>query len=120
MSPPNSRKIPPTRPHPSSISAADYPALRSFLRGYFHQDTKDEYGSIEEAVQEFCGDASSDERAAVAKEWSRFMDQIRGKPLEEVNQILTGPLGSSRILSGEDFDRISAVLSTKSRKPGPH
>ena len=116
----NSRKIPPTGPQPSSISAADYPALRSFLRGYFHQDMKDEYGSPGEAVQEFCDDASTDERAAVAKEWSRFLDQTKGKPLEEINRILTGPLGSSCILSSEDLDRISTVLSRKSREPGPH
>ena len=115
MTPQNSKG-----PQSATITAADYPALRSFLRGYFHQDMKDEYGSPEEAVQEFCADAIPDERAAVAKEWSRFMDQTKGKPLEEINRILTGPLGSSCILSGEDLDRISATLSTKSRKPGPH
>ena len=115
----NSRKIPPTGPQSAAITAADYPALRSFLRGYFHQDMMDEYGSPEEAVREFCADASADERTAVAQEWSRFMDRTKGKPLEEINRILTGPLGSSCVLSGEDLARISAVLST-SRKPGPH
>jgi len=104
---------------PSDFSAADYPALRSFLRGYFHQDMKDEYGSAEEALREFCADASPDERAAVAKEWSRFVDETKGVLLQEINRILTGPLGSSCILSAEDLERISAVLSRTGRRPGP-
>ena len=79
--------------NPAAISAADYPALRTFLRGYFHQDMKEEYGSPEEAVREFCDDASTEERAAVAKDWSRFIEQTKGRPLEEINRILTGPLG---------------------------
>jgi hypothetical protein len=110
----------PKGPQSATITAADYPALRSFFRGYFHQDMKDEYGSPEEAVREFCDDACTDERAAVAQEWSRFVAQTKGKPLDEINRILTGPLGSSSILSGEDLELISAVLSRKSREPGPH
>jgi contact-dependent growth inhibition (CDI) system CdiI-like immunity protein len=113
-----------TTPHPkgpqaAAITAADFPALRTFLRGYFHQDMKDEYDTPEEAVREFCADASTDERNAVAKEWSRFMDQTKSKPLQEINRILTGPLGSSCILTSEDLERISAVLSRTSGKPGP-
>jgi hypothetical protein len=106
----------PKGPQPAAVTAADYPALRSFLRGYFHEDMKDEYGSPKEAAQEFCSDASADERAAVADEWSRFMDKTKGKPLEEINRILTGPLGSSCILSGEDLEKISAALSKTSKK----
>jgi len=112
--------LPPKDRPPAAITGADFPALRSFLRGYFHQDMKDEYGSPEEAVREFCADASTEERAAVAKDWSRFIERTKGKPLEEINRILTGALGSSCILTGEDLDRISAALSRTSRKPGPH
>jgi hypothetical protein len=90
-----------------------------FLRGYFHQDMKDEYDSPEDAIREFCADASSEERTAVAKDWSSFLAQTKGKPLEEINRVLVGPLGSSCILSGEDLRRISAVLSRRSGKPGP-
>ena len=39
------------------ISGANFPALRSFLRGYFHEDMADEYGSPEEAADAFCEDA---------------------------------------------------------------
>ncbi|MGO9087346.1 MAG: contact-dependent growth inhibition system immunity protein [Candidatus Sulfotelmatobacter sp.] len=106
-------------PSATAFAAADYPALRSFLRGYFHQDMKDEYGSAEEAVREFCADASGDERVAVAEEWSRFVDTTKGQPIEAINRILTGPLGSSYILTPEDVQRISALLfrcTNKSKK----
>lgn len=110
----------PKGPHAAAITAADFPALRTFLRGYFHQDMKDEYDTPEEAVREFCADASAEERNAVAKEWSRFVDQAKSKSLEEINRILTGPLGSSIILTSEDLERISAALSRTSSKSGPH
>jgi hypothetical protein len=103
----------------SDFSAADYPALRSFLRGYFHQDMKDEYGSAEEAVREFCADAAPDERAAVAREWTRFVDQTQGRPLEEINRILTGPLGGSHLLTSEEMQEITAVLASVLRRRGP-
>ena len=98
------------------IAIENYPALRSFLRGYFHQDMKDEYGSAEEAVREFCQDASAEERAEVASEWSRFVAATQGQLLEQINKALTGVLGSSYRLSAEDIQRISAVLAAGDRK----
>lgn len=100
----------PKKPGVTTVSAADFPALRTFLRGYFHQDMKDEYGSPAEAVQEFCEDASPQERAAVAKDWSRFVDQTKGQSLDEINRHLTGALGSSYSLSADDFQQITALL----------
>jgi hypothetical protein len=92
------------------ISAADFPALRSFLRGYFHQDMKDEYGSAAEAVREFCEDASPEERAAVSRDWTRFMDQTKGQLVEQINRHLTGTLGSSYSVTAEDLQQITALL----------
>jgi hypothetical protein len=112
---PATTEPPAAKPVPVAISAADFPALRSFLRGYFHQDMKEEYDSAEEAVREFCEDASSDERAEVAENWSRFLAQTKGQPLASVNRILTGPLGSSCILTEEDVRKVSAVLSRFTR-----
>ena len=98
------------------LSVEDFPALRSFLRGYFHQDMKDEYGSPEEAAREFCKDASAEKRSAVAEEWTRFLARTKGQPLEEMNRILTGPLGSSYSLTRHDVEGVSAVLSQSPRK----
>jgi hypothetical protein len=103
----------PKKPAAPPISAADFPALRSFLRGYFHQDMKDEYGSPEEAVREFSADASPEERNAVAQEWSRFLEYTSGQPIEEINLVLTGPLGSSCLLTREDLERITATITRK-------
>jgi hypothetical protein len=116
----NHPKHPEKSPHAakdaSSFSAADFPALRSFLRGYFHQDMKDEYGSAEEAVREFCRDADVEERAAVAREWSKFLDQAKSHPLEQVNRILTAQLGSSYSLTAADLTQITTILH-EAQKP---
>lgn len=111
--------IAPTTPKPpkaESFSAAEYPDLRSFLRGYLHEDMKDEYGSPEEAAREFCSDASGEEHAAVAEQWSRFLAQTRGQTMEDINRILTGPLGSAYALTEEDVPKLSAVFSPPARK----
>ena len=54
------------------INAADFPALHSFLRGYFHEDVADEYGTPAEAADQFCEDAETDERIPVAREWQQL------------------------------------------------
>lgn len=99
--------------HPDNkdaISAAQFPALRNFLRGYFHQDMKDEYGSAADATRAFCKDASAADLAALSSEWSRFIQQTKGMPLDQINQILTGPLGSSYALQTADLKAISTIL----------
>lgn len=103
------------KPMPNSLSGERYSALRNFLRGYFHQDMKDEYGSAEKAARQFCSDAGSEERAAVAKQWLEFINQTREQPLDEVNRRLTGSLGSSYSLSRDDLDRVSAVLQSSQK-----
>lgn len=96
------------------FSAADYPALRSFLRGYFHQDMKEEYGTAEEAVREFCEDSEEKERAEVAKQWAQFLDGTRGKSIDEINRLLTRELGSSYALTPETMQQMSTLLNSSS------
>jgi len=112
LNPPNPKKAKPTA---QSFSAADFPELRSFLRGYFHQDMKDEYGSPAEAAREFCSDASGEERSAVAEQWARFMTQTAGQSTEQINRILTGPLGSSHALTDEELQQVSAVFKARKK-----
>lgn len=92
------------------ITAANFPALRSFLRGYFHEDMADEYGTLEEAAQQFYEDADPDERKAVATEWNRFLALSRGQPLITINKLLSEKLGSACRLASEDVDKISRAL----------
>ena len=111
----------PPRPKKSpASSAADYPALQSFLRGYFHQDMKDEYDSAEEAVREFCAQASTEERATVAREWAQFVGQTKGESLQEINRILTGPLGSSQLLTSEEMQSVTKILNQAPPRRAPH
>lgn len=99
------------KPSPNKPSAADYPALRSFLRGYFHQDMKDEYGSAEEAAREFWQDADAEERSAVAREWTRFQAGMKDSPLEEFNRVLTRELGSAYSLTTDSIQNISSIFA---------
>lgn len=93
------------------IDGAHFPALRAFLRGYFHEDMAEEYGSTEEAVRQFCEDADSGERKAVEAEWKRFMEQTHGQPLKTVNELLTRSLGSSCTLATpEELLKISEAF----------
>ena len=52
---------------PPEISSADFPALRDFLRGYFHEDVVDEYGSAEAAARQFCEDADAQQRTGLTE-----------------------------------------------------
>ena len=62
------------------ITTENFPALHTFLRGYFHEDVADEYGTAPEAADQFCEDADSDERIPVAREWQRVVDLMEGQP----------------------------------------
>ena len=95
--------------HPAGeISAADFPALREFLRGYFHQDMVDEYGSAEGAARQFCKDADAGQRKAVAEEWARLLS--RAATLTTLNEALTKKLGSASALEQDEANKISAVF----------
>jgi CdiI immunity protein len=98
-----------TKKETPQISAADFPALRDFLRGYFHQDLADEYGSAKGAAEQFRQDADEAQRKALTEEWARFLVRMRGQPLGAINHALAS-LGSACILSQSDLDGVSKVL----------
>jgi len=95
------------------ITPATFPALRSFFRGYFHEDMADEYGTLEEAVRTFCEDADTDERKTVAGEWNRFVAQTKGQSMTAINKIMTEKLGSACRLKPEDIEMISLAFEGK-------
>jgi CdiI immunity protein len=90
----------------------EFPALRNFLRGYLHQDMKDEYGSVGEAARAFWTDATDEERTAVAREWKKFRELTKDRPRQQVQRILT-TLGSSQLLRAEDIEALSAGFATE-------
>jgi hypothetical protein len=93
------------------VNAAAFPALHTFLRGYFHEDVADEYGTPLEAAEQFCEDAETDERVAVAKEWTQLMQLLQGRPVVEINQALTTKLGGAVRLSEEEVQQVSGVFT---------
>jgi CdiI immunity protein len=88
-----------------------FPALRAFMRSYLHQDFSEEYGSAVGAAKAFRDDATTEEVAAVVKEWREFLLVARGKALDEVNALLAGKLGSAwRVGSLAEIDGMSEAL----------
>ena len=92
------------------ISAAEFPALRDFVRGYFHQDLPDEYGSPEAATRQFLNDADEPQRKALHEEWAKFLLRMKNQPLKIINQALTRELGSAIVLNQADLEGVSKVL----------
>ncbi len=93
------------------INPAAFAALRAFLHGYFHEDVADEYGTPVDAAQQFCEDADTDERTAVAQEWTHLMQVLQGRPPAEINQALTGKLGGAVRLKEEELQQVSEIFA---------
>lgn len=93
------------------INSANFPALRAFLHGYFHEDVADEYGTPVDAAEQFCEDADTDERVSVAQEWTHLMQLLHGCPLPEINQALTAKLGGAVRLSEEQVQQVSQIFA---------
>ncbi len=91
------------------ITAANFPALHTFLRGYFHEDVADEYGTAPEAADQFCEDAESDERIPVAREWQQVVELTGGQP-PALNAALK-KLGSAIRLTEDEIPQVSAIFA---------
>jgi len=99
------------KPQPSKIDmrAENFPALHTFLRGYFHEDVRDEYGTAPEAADQFCEDAESDERVPVAKEWQKVVEMTGGQA-GPLNAALR-KLGAAIQLTEDQIPEISAIFA---------
>lgn len=91
------------------ITAANFPALHTFLRGYFHEDVADEYGTAPEAADQFCDDAETDERIPVAQQWQQVVE-ITGAQPGALNAALKN-LGSAIRLNEEEIPQVSAIFA---------
>jgi contact-dependent growth inhibition (CDI) system CdiI-like immunity protein len=91
------------------ITAANFPALRSFLRGYFHEDVADEYGTPVEAADQFCEDAETEERTPVAREWQQLSELMQDQPAG-LNAALK-KLGGAVTLKEEEIAQVSAIFA---------
>ena len=91
------------------ITAANFPALHLFLRGYFHEDVADEYGTPPEAADQFCEDAETDERIPVAREWQLLSELTHAHPAA-LNAALK-KLGSAIQLTEAEIPQVAAIFA---------
>ena len=100
----------PHEPNPKvEMTAENFSALHTFLRGYFHEDVADEYGTAPEAADQFCEDAETDERIPVAREWQKVVELTGGDPVA-LNAALK-KLGSAIRLKEEQIPEISTIFA---------
>ncbi len=94
----------------AAVSPDQFPALREFLRGYFHQDLEDEYGSPEAAARQFWQDADQEQRRAVAEEWSKLLSGTKQLSLDLTNELLQ-KIGSAWIFdTREELQDIGKIF----------
>lgn len=94
----------------------EFATLEYFLRGYLHEDWKQEYGSLQHAAQQFCHDADPEQRSQVLTEWHKFVESAKTQPLDEIALRLR-KLGSAwQPSKTADLDQITRVLQ---RYPDP-
>jgi contact-dependent growth inhibition (CDI) system CdiI-like immunity protein len=91
------------------MTAENFPALHTFLRGYFHEDMADEYGTAPEAADQFCEDAESDERIPVAREWQKVVELTEGH-VAPLNAALK-KLGAAIQLKEDEIPEVSAIFA---------
>ncbi len=90
--------------------ATDAAALRHFLRGYFHQDLTDEYGTPANAAARFAAEAAQEEVAAVRRAWEAALAAHVGD-LPGLNAHLA-ELGSAWLFSDEsELAPVSAAFA---------
>jgi hypothetical protein len=98
-------------PASERFSASRLPALARFLGGYLHQDWQDEHVSPADAAQQFCDEASKEERESAAREWEVFRSETKNLSLPVISSLLSDHLGAAwNPKTTEALDEISAVF----------
>ncbi len=106
------------KPHHASneTSTADA-ALRHFLRGYFHQDLTDEYGTPANAAARFCAEADRAESTAARSAWEHARTHFAGN-LSAFNSHLAD-LGSAWLFGDEsELELVSAAFAIGIERSG--
>jgi hypothetical protein len=93
------------------ISAAEFPALRQFLRGYLHEDWREENDTAADAARQFLEDADATERQQVASEWQNFRERTKGQSLDVINRVLDQTFGAGwRVQDPRELDAVSLAF----------
>jgi CdiI immunity protein len=95
----------------------DFPVLRDFLRGYFHQDWNDEYESPRQAVEQFYGDAGIAQTAKLAEEWEH-LSKVSGGKYDATVELLKKIGGAWNPTRQNELDEISITLARYKGRSG--
>lgn len=88
----------------------NWPALRQFVRGYLHEDWKQEHGTFERVVRQFCSDAGEEERRRVLAEWLQFIAANKDLSAETIGRQLR-EMGSAWQPAGlSDITQVTEAL----------
>jgi contact-dependent growth inhibition (CDI) system CdiI-like immunity protein len=96
--------------HSPRFESGEFPVLRDLLRGYFHQDWNDDYGSAHEAVEQFCRDAGKVSAAKLAAEWEQ-LNRISAGHLDTTVDLLGRLGGAWNPTSQDELKQISQTLA---------
>lgn len=89
-------------------SPTEFPSLRNFFRGYFHEDCIDEYGSLEKAARQFVKDADREQRKLVAHEWVEFLKSFSS--LEKINKATRAMGSACRFADLAEIEKVTRAL----------
>ncbi|HEX4426061.1 MAG TPA: contact-dependent growth inhibition system immunity protein [Terriglobales bacterium] len=89
-------------------SSSEFPALRDFSRGYFHEDCIDEYGSMEAAARQFVKDADREQRKVVAHEWAEFLKSFSS--VEKINEAMRAMGSACRFADLDEVEKVTRAL----------
>jgi hypothetical protein len=95
--------------------AEKYARLSAFLRTYLHEDFQLEYGSAENAADNFRDSAGPEKTAAVAHELAEFLSAAEAVPFKQAQTWWTRELGSAWLPS--DTNQIRALHRRLSKAP---
>jgi CdiI immunity protein len=96
---------------PKKLHARDFAALSAFLRGYLHQDFRDDYATPDAALAAYCTEASHDEVHALGAEWEKFLAITTAIPFAETRTFFCDELGSGwHPQSREKLESLLTVL----------
>jgi uncharacterized protein YukE len=98
----------------TSKPSEEFPALRQFFSGYLHQDFRSEYGSALQAAEAYCREASAEEIVAVNSDWQAWSAQLKGHPLDQIQNSIRKLGAAWAPQSVEDVDRIGELFALRS------
>jgi thermostable 8-oxoguanine DNA glycosylase len=98
---------------PRGLRRDAFPALRSFLRGYLHQDFEAVHGSLRAAADAFRADADADERDQLAQELESLAALVANLPARALRQFIED-LGSGWVpKSREEIQELLTAIRAR-------